>query len=621
MVEDVDEHEVRQSSGAVRQRFCVNDLVRPPRRLDVGRDYFGPNLLEVPDAGAQFNSWPWNPREIGSDQLVPSPVQPPEERPFAPGALLLGKLGAERCAGLGRLLGFPRVHRGIVTGKLFGGVRRSLGYARAVAVADTSAVVDRGSAGAEYAELVDFFDEFAPSERRWRKRTRGYHRLIEQIFRFHIPPGQSVLEIGSGGGELLAALDPSRGTGVDISGGMIDLAHERHAGIRFERAAGERIDLGETFDYVVLADLVPYVYDILGLFDRVLAHSHSRTRVVIESYSRAWRPLLRIAEVLRLKPRMPIRNWVSPADVVNLLDLSGFEVIVLTRRILLPMRVPVLSMLLNGFLANLWPFNHLCLTYWIVARPRSRAQDERPVTIVCPCRNEEGHIGELVRRVAPIGPATELLFVEGNSTDGTRAEIERQIELNPERDIRLVQQTGKGKGDAVRTGFAAAKHDVLMILDGDLSVRPEELPKFYRALSEGHGELINGSRLVYDMEPGSMQFLNVLGNKTFSRLFKVVTGQQMKDTLCGTKVLFKRDYEQIARGRSYFGDFDPFGDFDLLLGASRLGLKIVDLPIRYQPRSYGTTNISRWRHGVLLLRMTVFAFWKFKIALFSQPAR
>jgi hypothetical protein len=152
-----------------------------------------------------------------------------------------------------------------------------------------------------------------------------------------------------------------------------------------------------------------------------------------------------------------------------------------------------------------------------------------------------------------------------------------------------------------------------MILDGDLSVAPEDLPKFYRALVEGHGELINGSRLVYDMEPGSMRRLNVVGNKLFSIVFKQITGQQAKDTLCGTKVLRRRHYDRIAAARSYFGDFDPFGDFDLLYGAARLGLRIVDLPVRYGARTYGTTNISRFRHGLLLFRMAVFAYWKFRV--------
>jgi glycosyltransferase involved in cell wall biosynthesis len=284
----------------------------------------------------------------------------------------------------------------------------------------------------------------------------------------------------------------------------------------------------------------------------------------------------------------------------------------------MPKWIPLLTFFLNSVLANIWPFTRLCVTYWIVARPAPDPLDELAVSVVCACRNEAGHIPQIVERLPSMGNATELIFVEGGSTDDTRVVIEREIGSHPDRDISLLSQPGKGKGDAVRTGFAAAKHDVLMILDGDLSVRPEDLPKFYDALVANRGELINGSRLVYDMDAGSMRFLNMLGNKTFSLIFRWITGQHVKDTLCGTKVLHRDDYASIASARAFFGDFDPFGDFDLLFGAARLNLKIVDLPVRYGARSYGTTNISRFRHGLLLLRMSAFAYWKFRVTIFRR---
>jgi SAM-dependent methyltransferase len=473
-------------------------------------------------------------------------------------------------------------------------------------------VNDDGSS--PYAELIAYFDAFAANEQKWRKRNSTYHQLIERVMRFNVEPGARVLEIGCGGGDLLAALEPAAGVGIDISPTMIEVARRRHANLRFEVGAGEEFDLGEKFDYIILSDLMPYAHDLVALFERVAEHSGPRTRVVVNSYRRVWRPLIGLAERLRLKPRKPLRNWVAPSDVKNALELAGLETVTSTSRILMPKQIPLLTWFLNAVVANIWPLSGLSLTYWIVARRRPEPFRPRTVSVICPCRNEEGHIAEIVRRLPQMGEATELVFVEGGSTDRTREEIERQIALHPELDISLRQQPRKGKGDAVRMGFAAAKHDVLMILDGDLSVRPEDLPKFYKALVSGHGELINGSRLVYDIEPGAMRFLNTLGNRAFSRLFRAVTGQEVKDTLCGTKVLSRNDYDAVAANRGYFGEFDPFGDFDLLFGASRLSLKIVDLPVRYQPRSYGETNISRWRHGWLLLRMTVFAFWKFRVA-------
>ncbi|MEX2449962.1 MAG: glycosyltransferase family 2 protein [Rhodospirillales bacterium] len=182
----------------------------------------------------------------------------------------------------------------------------------------------------------------------------------------------------------------------------------------------------------------------------------------------------------------------------------------------------------------------------------------------------------------------------------------------PNWDIKCTQQDGKGKGDAVWKGFDMARGDILMILDADLTVRPEDLPKFYRVIASEKGEFVNGTRMVYSMEGGAMRFLNYLANWTFAKIFSYLLNQRFTDTLCGTKVLRKSAYEKIKQNRSYFGDFDPFGDFDLIFGASKLSQKIVEVPVRYASRSYGTTQISRFRHGVLLLRMVVFAFFKLK---------
>ncbi|HEY4346606.1 MAG TPA: glycosyltransferase [Gaiellaceae bacterium] len=470
--------------------------------------------------------------------------------------------------------------------------------------------------GSPHLQTARVFDALALEEKRWSSRTRGYHDLVTAVHQAIVPPGSSVLEIGSGSGDLLAALEPADGVGIDVSPGMVELARARHPELTFEVAAGESADLGRTFDYIVLSDLLPYVDDLLELFGAVARQSHRETRIVIHSFSQLWRPALRVLEVLRLRRRAPMRNWVAPQDVDNLLRLAGLESVTQARRILLPMRVPLLSSFLNGFVANLPILRHLCLTYWIVARPLTSERRELSVSIVVPARNEAGMIERIVDDTAFLGPDAELIFVEGHSSDGTGAEIERQIALHPERNILFLVQTGKGKGDAVRLGFERASGDILTILDADLTVRPRDLPPFFDAIANGHGEFVNGSRLVYGIEPGAMRFLNLLGNKAFSLVFTKLLDQPVKDTLCGTKALERHRYEQIADGRTHFGDFDPFGDFDLLLGASRLNLKIVDIPVRYQARTYGETKISRFSHGWLLLKMAIFAFRKLKIEIF-----
>jgi SAM-dependent methyltransferase/GT2 family glycosyltransferase len=466
------------------------------------------------------------------------------------------------------------------------------------------------------AGIAAFFDDFSAEEPRWRRRNATYHRLIESIHRFHIPEGASIFEIGSGSGDLLAALRPRRGVGVDLSARMVDLARARHPELEFEVGAGEDVAReDERFDYIVLSDLVPFAYDLLAVFQNARAMSHDRTRLVLHSYSQLWRPVITLAESLRLKRRKPIHNWVTSEDVANLLHLAGFEVISTWRRVLLPKKVPLISSFLNGVVANLWPLSHLCLTYWVVARPVPvESLADCSVSVVVPCRNEAGNIASIIERIPEMGTATEIVFVEGGSRDGTREEIKHQIELHPARRTSLHVQGGSGKADAVRLGFAHATGDLLMILDGDISVEPEDLAKFYDAYISGRAEFVNGSRLVYELEPEAMLFLNIVGNKFFSAAFSAFIGQHVKDSLCGTKVLARSDYERIAGARSYFGDFDPFGDFDLLLGAARLGLRIVDLPVRYRARTYGATNISRFRHGLLLMRMAGAAFMKMRVA-------
>jgi SAM-dependent methyltransferase len=464
------------------------------------------------------------------------------------------------------------------------------------------------SASLHYADIIRSFDGFAAEEDDWLRRTAPYHDFVREMYRAMVAPGLSVLEIGSGRGDLLAALQPRRGVGVDLSPEMVALARRRHPDLEFIEAAGEDLALGETFDYIVLSDLVPYVHDLQRLFDAVARHCHATTRVIVSGYSQLWRPLLSLLATLRMRPRRPIRNWVGPEDLVNLFELAGLEVVSQRSEMLLPIRSGRVSAIVNGGLARLPALRALTLTHWIVGRPIARALEHTGTTVLVPCRNEAGHVPGLVDRIPDMGPATEILFVEGNSTDDTRERIKEEIARRPDRDVRLLVQTGKGKGNAVREGFAVARHDVLMILDGDLAVAPEDLPKFYEALVAGRGDVINGTRLVYAMEPGAMRFLNLLGNRFFASLLSFVLGQYVKDTLCGTKVLHRSQWERIQALRSEFGQEDPYGDFEILLGAALLGLKILNLPVRYGARDYGEPNIQRMTEGPLLLRLALGGF-------------
>jgi SAM-dependent methyltransferase len=454
-----------------------------------------------------------------------------------------------------------------------------------------------------------FYDE-APTVSRWA--ARGYRALLARYYNLVIPADASVLEIGCGAGELLAQLRAGRRVGVDLSPRQVETARARVPGAEFHVAAGEELALDGTFDVIIISDTLNLAADVQALLTRLHRCTHPDSRLIINFQNSLWRPLFSIAELLGLRGPQPQSSWLASADVFNLLRLAGWDPLTLQGRILLPVPVPGLNLLFNRCLAPLLQW--FCLTYFLVARVSRRTDPVPPpsVSVIIPARNEAGNIEAAVLRTPEMGAGTELIFVEGHSRDDTWAEIQRVAAAHPERRIKLMQQPGKGKGDAVRHGFAAASGDILMILDADLTMPPEELPKFHAVIASGQAEFANGVRLVYPMDEKAMQFLNLCANKAFGLIFTWLLGQPVKDTLCGTKVLRRTHYERIAANRAYFGDFDPFGDFDLLFGASRLNLKIADVPIRYKERTYGTTNIQRWKHGWLLLRMVAFAARKLK---------
>ncbi|MEI7989469.1 MAG: glycosyltransferase [Chloroflexota bacterium] len=445
--------------------------------------------------------------------------------------------------------------------------------------------------------------------------SHSYHRRLKEVYQFLVSPEQRILELGCGTGDLLASLHPSYGIGVEFSSEMLDLARKRHPNLRFVQNDVHDLNLGVTFDSIILSDLLNDLWDVHTVFECVARHCEPHTRVLINTHSRLWGCPLNIAQMLGLSnPRLE-QNWLQVEDVTNLLYLSDFEVIRTWQEFILPLSLPWVYSLFNRFLVRFLPFSWFALANFILARPqpmKERKVEKPLVSVVVPARNEEGNIADIFSLTPEMGSGTELIFVEGHSRDGTYAEIERQLAAHPERRCQLIRQSGVGKGDAARSGFEHAQGDILMILDADLTVPPRDLPRFYEALISGKGEFINGVRLVYPMEKEAMQFINLVGNKYFSMAFSWLLGQSIKDTLCGTKALWKKDYDQIARNRSYFGDFDPFGDYDLLFGAAKLNRKIVDMPIRYRERTYGSTNIHRWKHGWLLIKMVAFAAGKIK---------
>lgn len=465
--------------------------------------------------------------------------------------------------------------------------------------------------------ILDHANSHADARAGWRDKAAFFHAEDECYLRFLIPPGSRVLEIGCGIGDTLAALAPSYGVGIDFSDRQITIARTRHPNLTFIAGDAEdpatRAAVTGPFDVILVLDTIGSLDDCQQFIAQLHPLCTRETRLVIGYFSHLWYPLLKAAEAIGLRMPQPEQNVLSPADLRNLAHLADFDPVKSEQRVLSPLRLYGLGRFANRFLSVLPGLRALSLRHYLVSRSmRCVTDDVRSATVVIPARNERGNIAPAVQRIAVFCPDIEIIFIEGHSQDGTYEEMERVRAVYPQHDIKLMRQPGKGKADAVFTAFDAARGDVLMILDADLTMPPEQLPKFFEALRSGKGEFINGSRLVYPMDEGAMRFLNLIANKTFSYLFSWLLNQRYTDTLCGTKVLRRSDYQRLKAGKAYFGDFDPFGDFDLIFGASKLNLKSIDLPIRYAARSYGETQISRFRHGWMLLKMVVFAFFKIK---------
>lgn len=467
--------------------------------------------------------------------------------------------------------------------------------------------------------LIAHYNKMAKDRQMWKRRSRYYYQQLEKHFSFLIPQGSSVIEIGCGTGELLNAVNPSRGVGIDFSPEMIRIAQAKFPHLEFKVDDAEDLKIAEEFDYVIVSDLIGVLLDIQKAFHQIKKVCSPRTRVITSYYNYLWEPILKLAERLRLKTPQPLQSWLSLSDIENLLYLNEFEVIKKGYKLLLPKYAPLISAFFNKFLANIPLFRKLCLTEIVVARPipknKEYGRDNKYTcsVIIC-CRNEKGNIRPNIERIPLLGKHTEIIFVEGHSRDGTLDEIKKQITQFPDKDIKVLIQDGIGKGDALKKGLSNATGDILIVHDADMTVAPEELTKFYEVLVTGKGEFVMGSRLVYPVEEGAMRFLNLAGNKFFSIAFTYLLEQRVKDTLCADKALFRDDYLKIERTtRHFFGNFDPFGDFDLIFGASKYNLKIAEIPVRYNARTYGMTQISRFQHGWLLLRMCWIAFWKLKM--------
>lgn len=473
------------------------------------------------------------------------------------------------------------------------------------------------SSSEQWREKQRHFLDLAPEDRERQIHSNAYYYgYIRKLLTFIVEKGKRVLCLRSDIGQYLDWVQPSRGLGIEISPRLVEIARSRCPQYEFRHAYFEDLDLNETFDYVLITNGINNVFGVQETFSRMRRVCGPHTRLVILFHNFLWQPLVVLAEKCRLKIREPSQNWLSLQDVTNMLVLEDFEVVREYRSVLAPKYVPLLSSLLNEVVAKLPLLNRLCLVQALVARPKVQSEvplAHKSVSVVIPCKNEKGTIEDIVLRTPEMGSHMELIFCDDASTDGTGDEVRRLQTLHSGKDIKLVCGPGISKAENVWTGLDEAQGDVVMILDGDLAVPPEELPKFYDALVSGKAEFINGPRMVYPMRDQAMRLLNVAGNKMFSLVFSFILRQNIKDTLCGTKVFWNRDYQRIRSLRGWGGIRDRWGDYELIFGAAKLNLKLIDLPIHYMERTYGLTKMTnRLGNAWIMFRMCLAAFRKFR---------
>jgi SAM-dependent methyltransferase len=442
-----------------------------------------------------------------------------------------------------------------------------------------------------------YFERIAPVWDHWHEKNRFYHGKMIELFRGMVPPGARIVELGCGTGDLLAALEPAAAVGLNVAEALTTLARRKHPEFQFDTVEVDQATIapGLAPEYVLLNNMLDYVYDVWDLLENLRPVVTGHTLLVMTSNNPLWGPLLRFAS--RIGQRVPDspRNFITNRDIRSVLELQGFDVVEEGLALPVPRRIPLVAPLLNTLLPEIPVARYTSSIQYIAARLRVPRGVLR-CSVVIPCHDEEDNVAECVRRVPALGSETEIIVVDDGSTDGTRRRVEALMHADPR--IRLIAyDANHGKANAVRAGFEAARGDVLMILDADMAVRPEELSKFLKPLQNGTADFVNGSRLVYPMQGGAMKFANFLGNKVFCFLVSWIARQRVSDTLCGTKALLREDYLRMPRVGK-----ERWGDFDLLFGAARLKLRILEIPVHYQERRRGTSKMRAMREVWLFLR-------------------
>lgn len=445
-------------------------------------------------------------------------------------------------------------------------------------------------------EVAQHFDEIASSYDYWKKKNWYYYSTIKAFLARIIPAGSCVLEVGCGTGEILAAMQPSRGVGIDISAEMVKRASQKFPQYTFIHAPIENLKLEEQFDYIIMVDVIDHVYDVMDVFENLHRFCHPTTQVILTTINPWWDPILMFMEKIGAKMPEGPHNFVEKRNLSKMIESLDFSMSYSGYLLLFPKKIPVLSFLANSLGVRIWGLNKFSAVQYMTIQPAPRNKTDLGLgcSVIIPCYNEAGNIEEAIRRIPAMGRHTEIIVVNDGSKDDTAARVKKMQAHFP--NLKLIDYSpNRGKGHAVKAGFDEASQEVIMILDADLSVPPEELPRFFNPLNKGLCQFVNGTRMVYPMEDQAMRILNLLGNKIFGFIMSFIVQQNLTDTLCGTKALYKSDYKRMQWG------LDKWGDFDLLFGAAQIGSKIMEVPVHYMSRKSGESKMKALRHGLHLL--------------------
>ncbi len=452
-------------------------------------------------------------------------------------------------------------------------------------------------------QVKEHFDDIADDYDKWKKKNAYYYSTIQSFIQRNVRPNSKILEIGCGTGEILASTRPKAGMGIDISPRMVEIAKKKFPQYQFKSTPIEDFHTDEKFDYIIMVDVVDHVYDIMDVFKSVYRLSHPTTKIILTTINPWWDPILMLMEKWGQKMPEGPHNFIEKRNISKILEMMSFSVSYSGYLLLFPKFIPILSYLANTLGVRIWGLNKFSSVQYMVVQPMPENKTDLGLgcSVIIPCHNEEGNIEDAIKRVPKMGKETEIIVINDGSTDKTADKV-RAIQKQYSYLKLIDYSPNKGKGFAVKSGFDAATQEVLMILDADMAVPPEELPRFFEPLNKGICQFVNGSRMVYPMEGQAMRTLNLFGNKLFALLMTFITGQNLTDTLCGTKAFYKKDYAFMEMG------IDKWGDFDLLFGGAKLGCKMVEVPVHYQERKAGKSKMKTFQHGCHLLMACIRGF-------------